>query len=84
MNAMKSAIDQFGRVVIPKALRDRLGLESGQELEIIEENGAIEIRPAAVEVDLVETPEGLVAVPRRPVPVLTVDQVREKLEQIRR
>ena len=36
-----------------------------------------------VEVDLVQTPEGLVAVPREPIPTLTVDRVRAKLDAIR-
>jgi hypothetical protein len=36
-----------------------------------------------LEIDLVQTPEGLVAVPRKAVPTLTVDEVRAKLDAIR-
>ena len=36
-----------------------------------------------LEIDLVRTPEGLVAVARKAAPMLTVDQVRAKLEAIR-
>jgi len=43
---MKSTIDSGGRVVIPKALRARLGLTGGQALEIRERDGRIEIDPA--------------------------------------
>ncbi len=81
---MKSAIDKSGRVIIPKPLRDKLGLVGGEELEVTEENGAIEIRPMAIDVELVETAEGLVALPKQPVPVLTAEQVRATLDRIRR
>lgn len=81
---MKSAIDKSGRVVIPKILRDKLGLSGGEELEVTEENGAIQIRPAATDVELVETAEGLVAVSAQSVPVLTADEVRATLDRIRR
>jgi AbrB family looped-hinge helix DNA binding protein len=44
---MKTTIDSAGRVVIPKALRDRAGLRPGTELEIRCSNGVIELAPAA-------------------------------------
>jgi len=44
---MKSAIDSAGRVVIPKPLRERLGLDRGQVVEIREREGRIEIEPAS-------------------------------------
>ena len=84
MDGMKSAIDKSGRVIIPKPLRDKLGLAGGEELEVTEEDGAIRIRPAAIDVELVETSQGLVAVPIQPVPVLTADEVRATLDRIRR
>jgi AbrB family looped-hinge helix DNA binding protein len=43
---MRTAIDAAGRVVIPKALRDSLGLAAGQPLEIAERDGRLEIVPA--------------------------------------
>lgn len=33
------------QIVIPKEIRKRLGLKSGQKLEITERNGRIELRP---------------------------------------
>src|SRR5262245_35417240 len=42
-NAMKTTIDRAGRVVIPKAIRDRAGLKPGTELEIAEDNGEIKL-----------------------------------------
>jgi AbrB family looped-hinge helix DNA binding protein len=40
---MKTKIDVAGRVVVPKALRDALGLRPGQVLEIRADDGKIEI-----------------------------------------
>ncbi len=42
---MKTSIDRFGRVVVPKAIRQRLGLKAGAELEIREAGDAIVLRP---------------------------------------
>lgn len=39
-------LDQFGRVLIPKPIRDGLGLEPGMVLEIREEDDAIVLKPA--------------------------------------
>ena len=44
---MKTTIDGAGRVVIPKALRDRAGLKPGTELDIRDSDGIIEITPSA-------------------------------------
>ena len=42
---MKTAIDSAGRIVIPKKLRDLLGLSGGEVLEIRECNGVLELEP---------------------------------------
>jgi AbrB family looped-hinge helix DNA binding protein len=81
---MRSTIDAAGRVVVPKPIRDALRLRGGEALEIEERDGVIEIRPAATEVDIVETPQGPVAVPREELPPLTDEAVRDVLEQVRR
>jgi len=83
-NAMRTAIDRSGRIVVPKAIRDRLGLRGGEDLEILERDGVIELWPAPMDIDLVETPEGVVARARNPVAPLTAESVRETLEKIRR
>ena len=42
---MTTAIDRFGRVVVPKSLRRSLGLEAGAELEILESEEGLVLRP---------------------------------------
>lgn len=43
---MTATIDGAGRVVIPKALRDRAGLVAGTRVDFTFHDGAIEITPA--------------------------------------
>lgn len=81
---MRSAIDSAGRLVIPKPLRDRLGLAGGQALEIREHDGRIEIEAAPTPMKLVKRRDGPVAVPREALPPLTDDMVRATLERTRR
>lgn len=81
---MRTTIDGAGRVVIPKALRERLGLTGGQTLEIEERDGYLQIGPTPNAVRL-ETREGvLTAIPEQPLPVLDAETVRDTLENVRR
>ena len=43
---METTIDRFGRVVIPKHVRESLGLEAGESLVIEERREGILLRPA--------------------------------------
>jgi AbrB family looped-hinge helix DNA binding protein len=83
---MRSTIDAAGRVVIPKALRERLGLTGGEPIEIRERDGTIEIEAAPTPMSLVETADGAVAVPvpDRDLPPLTDELVRATVERTRR
>lgn len=81
---MKSAIDSAGRVVIPKPLRVRLGLDQGRVVEIRERDGRIEIEPAAMRMSLARRAGGRVAMPAEKLPTLTDDLVRETIERTRR
>lgn len=81
---MRTTIDSAGRIVVPKAIRDRLGLRGGEPLDISERDGRIEIQPAATPIRLVESDGELVAVADDPLPTLTDDEVRSAIEQTRR
>ena len=81
---MKSTIDAAGRLVIPKRIRDRLGLRGNEQVEITERDGRIEIEPVLTEVELVREGSILVARPDRALPPLTDEIVRDTLDRTRR
>ena len=81
---MKTTIDAAGRIVVPKSLRQALGLRAGQALEIRAGDGRLEIEIAATPMQLVKRGKGVVAVPDAPIPPLSAELVRETLERVRR
>lgn len=80
---MRTTIDAGGRVVIPKAIRDRLGLGPGVEVELAESDGRVEIWPATSPMELVDMDGRLVA-RGEGLPPLTDEIVRETIERTRR
>lgn len=44
---MRTTIDKAGRVVIPAAIRERLGLRAGAELEITEDDRGVRLERVA-------------------------------------
>lgn len=82
--AMRASIDRAGRIVVPKPLRQALGLKPGQPLEIRAGDGRLEIEVAPTPMHLKKRGKGPVAVPEEALPLLTADQVRETLERVRR
>ncbi|MFM1917366.1 MAG: hypothetical protein RJB01_881 [Actinomycetota bacterium] len=81
---MSSTIDGAGRVVIPKALRDRAGLTPGSALDFLFHDGVIEVRLAHGNDDDVEWEEhgGI----NWPVPrggSMSPDEARQLLESVR-
>jgi len=44
---MKATIDKAGRLVIPRALRERIGLAGGGEVELELDGAAVRIEPIA-------------------------------------
>lgn len=44
---MRTTIDKAGRLVIPRALRDRVGLAGGGEVEVELDGAAIRVEPVA-------------------------------------
>jgi AbrB family looped-hinge helix DNA binding protein len=44
MKSARATVSEKGQVVIPKALRDRLGIRPGQELEFLDDRGKLVVR----------------------------------------
>jgi AbrB family looped-hinge helix DNA binding protein len=44
---MRTTIDKAGRLVIPRALRDRIGLAGGGEVELELDGAAVRIEPVS-------------------------------------
>lgn len=80
---MMTTIDSAGRVVIPKAMRQQLGLHGGLEVEIDLVANHIEIRAKGIELNVDQLADGPVLRPASPVPVLTVADVRQLLDEER-
>ena len=79
---MRTTIDKAGRVVIPKRLREELGVRGGDEIEIgTVEDGVAELRRARREIKLVRGPNGLLHATGGP--GLDAEQVRDLIERER-
>ena len=81
---MRTTIDSAGRIVIPKALRVRLGLTGGDPVEILERDGHLEIEVVPSAMRLETSDGGPVAVPEEALPPLTGEIVRSTIERSRR
>ena len=81
---MESTIDRAGRLVVPKALREVLGLANGGRVVIYPEEGRLVIEPAPVAKRLVRSGRGLVCVASEPIPSMSAEDVRAVLEATRR
>lgn len=81
---MRTTIDAAGRLVVPKSLRDAMGLLPGRTVDIVFTDGRLEIELAPAEVR-VESGDGLPRlVPEADLPPLTDAEVREAVESTRR
>lgn len=81
---MRATIDGGGRIVVPKPVRERLGLLPGTAVELIERDGWVEIAPTATPMRLEGSGEDVVAKAERPMPTLSSVEVRRVVEQTRR
>lgn len=70
---MRTTIDKAGRLVVPKALRDRLGLRAG-EVEVTADGTALRVEPVAAE--SLDERAGRLVIPASGTPV-TADQVHD-------
>ncbi len=81
---MRTTIDGAGRVVVPKAIRDEMGLTAGREIDLILADGRIEIELAAAPVHVTFVDGLPVLVPEHAMPPLSEEMVRDTLESVRR
>jgi AbrB family looped-hinge helix DNA binding protein len=81
---MRAVIDSAGRLVVPKAARDELGLTPGVELEVRVVDRRLEIEVPATAMRLSAVGDAVVATADRPMPALTSEMVRATLERVRR
>jgi AbrB family looped-hinge helix DNA binding protein len=81
---MKTRIDRAGRIVVPKPIREELGLAAGGEVILTVRDGRIEIEPVSVRMRIEDREDGPTIVADLPMPTLTAEQVRDTLERVRR
>lgn len=81
---MRVAIDNVGRLVIPKTLREQLGVHGPTELELTASDGRLELTVADMPARVEERDGFPVIVTEQPVPKLTVSEAREAVERVRR
>ncbi|HUF99750.1 MAG TPA: AbrB/MazE/SpoVT family DNA-binding domain-containing protein [Ilumatobacter sp.] len=78
---MRAVVDQVGRIVVPKALRDRLGLTPGSTVDISLYGDGLHIAPGGRTARLEHRDGVLVAVSDT---VVTDDDVSDLIDSIRR
>ena len=80
----QAPIDQAGRVVIPKAIRERAGVYGGMVFDIVvRDDAVIELHPAPRAVRIAHEDGLPVAVPVEPADPLSQDVVRETIRRLR-
>lgn len=83
---MQTTIDAGGRIVVPKSLRDAMGLVPGRRVDIVFTDGRLEIELAPTEVRVENVKRGRLPriVTDEQLPELTSEAVRDTLESTRR
>lgn len=81
---MRVAIDGVGRLVIPKALREELGVHGPTDLELTAADGRLELTVADVAAHVEEQDGFPVIVTQEPMARLTVAETRAAIDRVRR
>lgn len=81
---MQTTIDRAGRIVVPKAIRDAMGLAAGRKIDMVFIEGRIEIELAPAEVTIDRSGRFPVAITREDLPPLTDDDIRTAIDAVRR
>lgn len=80
---MQVTIDKLGRIVVPKPVRERLGLRPGARLDLVEDDDEVRLRPVGVPARL-EEQDGVLVVVHDEAGSLEADAVLRLRDQIRR
>jgi AbrB family looped-hinge helix DNA binding protein len=81
---MRVAIDGVGRIVIPKPMREELGIDGHTELELTARDGALELTVPYANAR-VERRDGLSRIViEPPPPPIGAEEVRAVLERVRK
>jgi bifunctional DNA-binding transcriptional regulator/antitoxin component of YhaV-PrlF toxin-antitoxin module len=81
---MRVAIDGVGRLVIPKTLREELGVHGPTDLELTATDGRLELTVADVHARVEEREGFPVIVTEEPMEKMTVAEARAAVERVRR
>jgi AbrB family looped-hinge helix DNA binding protein len=81
---MRVAIDGVGRLVVPKPLRDELGIGAATELEVVVRDGVLEATVADVPARVEERDGTPVIAGPEPAEPLTAADVRATIDRVRR
>jgi bifunctional DNA-binding transcriptional regulator/antitoxin component of YhaV-PrlF toxin-antitoxin module len=81
---MRVAIDAVGRLVIPKPLRDELGVDGPTDLELTASDGRLELTVADVPAHVEEREGFPVIVTDRPMKPMSAEEARTAIERVRR
>lgn len=80
---MRTTIDKGGRIVIPKDVREAMGLTPGRKVDIVFTDGRVEIEAAPVELELT-TVDGLPVIRSlEELPAVDANSARQTVEMIR-
>ena len=82
LNGMTTTIDNAGRIVIPKAMRDQLGLTAGRQIQVELRDGKLELEPKNL-VTYQKRGRFLVAVMPPGTPFIDNDILAETLNDLR-
>ena len=80
---MKTTIDSGGRIVIPRDIRNAIGLQPGTVVEIEARDGVVSIEPAATAIKMVKRGRLRVAVAEDARAALTEAEVRAVRQELR-
>ena len=81
---MQVTVDRVGRIVIPKPLRDALGIGPETELDIVPDGAGLRLEPIARSERPIDERDGLPLLGAVPGALLTDDDVRRLRDELQR